>query len=97
MNMKKPKRNMKRNPEKNFHSIEEIRFARERLRYQILLYDERMKYSTKDFSKLFNDSLKDVSYAIRNRILGYSILRYMIKNRAIANLILAFWQKWKKR
>lgn len=88
---------MKKNPEKNFHSIEEIRFARERLRYQILLYDERIKYSTKDFSQLFNDTLKDVSYAIRNRIVGYSILRYIIRNRAMAKFLLAFWQQWKKR
>jgi len=88
---------MKRNPERDYHSIEEIRFARERLRYQILLYDERMKYSTKDVSQLFSETLKDVSYALRNRIVGYSILRYVIRNRAMARFMLAFWQKWKRR
>jgi len=97
MNLKKPKRKMKRNPERDYHSIEEIRFARERLRYQILLYDERMKYSTKDVSQLFSETLKDVSYALRNRIVGYSILRYVIRNRAMARFMLAFWQKWKRR
>ncbi len=88
---------MKKNPERNYRTIDEIRFARERLRYQVLLYDERLRYSTKDISLLFTEAKRDVSNAFRNRIIGYSILRYLFRNRTLARFALAFWQNLKNR
>ncbi len=67
------------NKKTKFNSIHEIRLAKERLRYESLMYRERLKNKINQLCSGFSFSLRNLSFNIRNRFMTYSVFRSLFK------------------
>ncbi len=73
-----------------YNSLDDIRLARERLRYKALLQEEKFKNSSARIFSSFFFSMKNLSFTIRNRLISYSFFRSLYKSNIIYDFIKNF-------
>lgn len=70
-----------------YKSMEEIKLAKARLKYESRLYEERLKNSRDLIFAGFSFSLKSLGLNIRNRLIGYSLFRSLYKSNIFYDFI----------
>ncbi|TVR68523.1 MAG: hypothetical protein EA408_13425 [Marinilabiliales bacterium] len=86
----------KKNKEARYTSLQDIRLARNRLRYEILLCEERMKNSSVRLFAGFTNSLRDFGFYVRNRLFTYAFFRSLSKSGMIYDFLTSFKKGFSK-
>ncbi len=73
-----------------YRSIQEIKLARERLKYESMLQQEKMKNSSRRLFSSFTYSLRNLSFNIRNRLVTYSFIRSLYKTNILFDFMRNF-------
>jgi hypothetical protein len=69
-----------------YNSIYEIKIARERLRYQLKLQEEKFKNVNYLLLSGISSSLRDLKFNIRNKLISFAFFRSLYKS----NFVLGF-------
>ena len=75
---------------REYNSLDDIRRAKDRLRYKALLQEEKFKNSTSRIFSSFFFSMKNLSFTVRNRLISYSFFRSLYKSNIIYDFIRNF-------
>ncbi len=70
--------------------MQEIRLAKTRLRYETMLYEVKLKNSTNQMFSNFSQSMRNLSFNIRNRLFTYAFFRSLSKSGMIYDFIRNF-------
>ena len=72
---------------KTYSSIQEIRLDRERLRFESMYYNEKLKSSSKRLFSGLSGSLRDLRFNIRNKLFTFSVFRSLSKTGMLYDFI----------
>jgi hypothetical protein len=68
---------------KGYSSIYEIKVAKERLRYQMKLQEEKFKNINYLLLSGISSSLRDLRFNIRNKLISYAFFRSLYKSNVV--------------
>jgi hypothetical protein len=66
-----------------YNSIYEIRIARERLRYELKLQEEKLKNVNYLLISGISSSLRDIKFNIRNKLISFAFFRSLYKSNFV--------------
>ncbi len=75
-----------------YTSLQDIRLARNKLRYETLLCEERFKNTSSRLFAGFTGSIRDLGFYIRNRLFTYAFFRSLTKSGMIYDFLTNFKQ-----
>lgn len=70
--------------------MQEIRLAKTRLRYETMLYEVKIKNSANQVFSNFSQSMRNLSFNIRNRLFTYAFFRSLSKTGMMYDFIRNF-------
>lgn len=81
---------------KGYNSIHDIKIARERLRYETKLYEEKLRNTNNLILSGITLSMKNLKFNIRNRLITYSIFRSFYKSNLFYDFVKNFFRGFRK-
>lgn len=79
-----------------YNSMHEIKIARERLRFEVKLYEVKLKNTNNILFSGISLSMRNLKFNIRNRLISYSIFRSLYKSNFIYDFIKNFHRGFKR-
>ena len=73
-----------------YNSMFDIKLEKEKLRFEILLYEEKMKNLNSQMISGLSVSMKNLSFNVTNRLISYSLLRSLYKTRYLYDFLMSF-------
>ena len=73
-----------------YHSIYEIKIAKERLRYEVKLYEEKLKNTNNLLLSGISASFRNLRFNIRNKLVTYALFRSLYKSNYVFGFIKNF-------
>ena len=86
----------RRNSKPKHTSLQDIRLARQKLIYESLLYEEKLKHSSERLLSGISGSLKNLGFYIRNRLLTWAFFRSVSKSAILYDFLASFRRGFKK-
>ncbi len=79
-----------------YTSLQDIRLARQKLRFETMLCEEKLKNSSDMLFTGLAHSVKDIGFYIRNRLFTYAFFRSVSKSGILYDFLANFVRGFKK-
>ncbi len=79
-----------------YTSLQDIRLARQKLRYEVMLCEEKFKNSSNMLLTGLSHSMKDLGFYIRNRLFTYAFFRSVSKSGMLYDFLANFARGFRK-